>query len=181
MARIVTVSILVDEVEEANVTDSINEMLRTHWIENGGNVIDWAIDHVGAVCEEMNDSIENGTYKEGDAFCDWVIFSRSEMEKGDGAGFWSNHYGWSTLDLATKFASTEGDKPVTAGDDATWMLAPYRLNFFRALLIEQPGAEMLDQTPIAYECWAETEDHAKEQVIDAYPGCHVLEVEGVVQ
>lgn len=68
MAHTVTVTILVDEAEESNVTDSINEMLRKHWVENGGNVIDWAIDHSGEVCEEMNDSIANGTYEEGDAF-----------------------------------------------------------------------------------------------------------------
>lgn len=178
MAYTATITILIDEADEVRVADSINEMLRTNWVENGGNVVDWAIDHVGAVCEELNDSIANDTYQEGDAFREWVIFSRSEMEKGDGAGFWSNGYGWTTLDLATKFASTEGDKPVTAGDDATWMLAPYRLNLYRALLIEQPDDETLDQTPIAFECWAETEGHARDQVINAYPGCRVLEIGG---
>jgi len=177
MAHTVTISILVDEVEEANVTDSVSEMLRNHMVGNGGNVVDWVIDHVVAVCEEMNDSIANGTYEEGDAFREWVIFSRAKMHESGGAGFWSNDYGWTTLDLATKFASTGGDKPVTAADDATWMLLPSSMDFYRVILIERPGDAMLDQTPIAYECWAETEDHAKEQVIDAYPGCRVLEIE----
>lgn len=181
MAFTATVTILIDEPEESMVIDCINEMLRNCGVGNGGNVADWAIDHVGVVCEEMNDSIANETYAKGDAFRDWVIFSRSEMNKGEGAGFWSNNYGWTTLDLATKFASTEWFKPMSAGADATWMLAPYRLNFFRALLIEQPDDEALDQTPIAFECWAESEVHAKEQVIDAYPGCRVLEIQGVMQ
>lgn len=177
MAYTATVTILIDEEEEASVTNSIHKMLRCSWVENGGNVVDWTISHLGAVCDEMKDSIANDTYAEGDAFRDWVIFSRSEMEKGNGAGFWSNEYGWTTLDLATKFAGTEGDKPATAADDATWMLPPFSMNFYRVILIERPGDAMLDQTPIAYECWAETEDHAKEQVIDAYPGCRVLEIE----
>lgn len=49
MAYTATITILIDEADEVRVADSINEMLRTNWVENGGNVVDWAIDHVGAV------------------------------------------------------------------------------------------------------------------------------------
>lgn len=61
MAYTATITILIDDADEVRVADSINEMLRTNWVENGGNVVDWAIDHVGAVCEELNDSIANDT------------------------------------------------------------------------------------------------------------------------
>lgn len=135
MAYIATIKILVDEANESTVYDGLNEMLRTAqepvdeddaetpWL------LDWKFESVDPVNESLNDSIANETYAEGDAFNDWVIFSRSEAVAQDGAGFWSNEYGWTTLDLATKFeGASVQDLPISAGMDAVWMLAPYHSN-----------------------------------------------------
>jgi hypothetical protein len=184
MAYVVTVKILVDEADKVSVFDGINEILRDAQIggPNGEDrdwVVDWKFDSVEPVNESLNDSIANETYFEGDAFRDWVIFSRSEAIAQDGAGFWSNKHGWTTLDLSTKFkGAPTRNLPHSVGMDAMWMLAPYRMTFYRIMLVESPDDDTLDQTPIAFECFAENYDHAAEQAENAYPGCKILGTEG---
>lgn len=127
MAYIATVKILVDETNETNVYDGINEMLRSaqYGEPNGeGWIVDWKFESVDPVNESLNDSVANETYEEGDAFGDWVIFSHSEALAQDGAGFWSNEYGWTTFDEATKFDSREVIVPCSTGMDAIWILIP---------------------------------------------------------
>lgn len=175
MAYLATVTILIDEADEARACDGISEMLTAAQqpVEEDGEswIVDWSIDSVATTTDELDDSICNDTYAEGDAFRDWVIFSRSEAVAQDGAGYWSNEYGWTTLDLATKFDAINRERPLSAGMDGVWMLAPYRMEFYRLLLVEFPDDQSLDQTPIAFECWAENLDHAIEQAENAYPGC----------
>jgi hypothetical protein len=124
MAYVVTVKILVDEANEASVFDEINEILRNaKQDEDSGCVVDWKFDSVEPANESLNDSIANETYFEGDAFGYWVIFSRSEAIAQDGAGFWSNKHGWTTLDLSTKFkGAPTRNLPRSAGMDAMWLL-----------------------------------------------------------
>lgn len=135
MAYMATIKILVDEANEATVYDGLNEMLRmaqepvdedseeTPWL------LDWKVESVDPTNESLNDSIVNETYAEGDAFNDWVIFSRSEAIAQDGAAFWSNEYGWTSLDLATKFdGSSAHDLPISTNRDAMWLLAQYDSN-----------------------------------------------------
>lgn len=180
MAHIATVKILVDEANENAVYDGINEILRDAQMggTNGefrGWVVDWKFESVEPTNEELNDSIANEAYAEGDAFSDWVIFSRSEAVAQDGAGFWSNVHGWTTLEQATRFKSAfVRSLPHSAGMDATWMIAPDGMSFYRLMLIESPDEPELDQTPIAFECFVENYEHAVEQAEDAYPGCHIL-------
>jgi hypothetical protein len=187
MAYIATVKILVDEADKVSVFDGINEILRDAQIggPNGEDrdwVVDWKFDSVEPVNESLNDSIANEAYEEGDAFAEWVIFSSSEARANDGSGFWSNEHGWTTLDLATKFDAIERERahdgPLSTGMDAMWMLAPYRMTFYRLMLVEAPDDDTLGQTPIAFECFAENYDHAVEQAENAYPGCRVLGTEG---
>jgi len=190
MAFIATVSILVDEANEASVYDGINEILRDAQMggpngEDRGWVVDWKFKAVEPVNESLNDSIANETYTEGDAFSDWVIFSRSEAIARDGAGFWSNEYGWTTLDLATKFCGYESrrphDGPLSAGMDAVWMLAPYGMNLYRLRVEEDLFCGNPPKNEVhghIFECWAENYDHAVEQAENAYPGCRVLGTEG---
>jgi hypothetical protein len=187
MAYIATVKILVDEADKASVFDGLNELLR--FAQMGGPngedrdwVVDWKYDGLKPVNDFIEDSIFNETYAEGDAFKDWVIFSRSEAVTHNGAGFWSNEHGWTTLDLVTQFSDDERKckphLPLSTGMDAMWMLAPYRMTFYRLMLVESPDDDTLDQTPIAFECFAENYDHAVEQAENAYPGCKVLGTEG---
>lgn len=181
MAHIVTLRILVDKPDEVRVIDGVNEMLRAAQApvdeDNGDGpwIVDWSLDSVDPVSEDLNDSMANETYDEGDAFRDWVIFSRSESLRHDGDGFWSNEYGWTTLDLADKYSSVQHDMPYSAGNDAMMMLAPYRMNLYRLRVLEdyQLNGD-LAETIVMFECWAEDYGHAEEQAKSAYPGCKVL-------
>jgi len=52
----------------------------------------------------------------------FVIFSQREASASeDHAGFWSNGFGWTTLDCATTFPDTIGRLPSIGAPDATWM------------------------------------------------------------
>ncbi len=179
MAYIITAKILVDEPQEEWALAGLNDILARAQARGDGEagstpaILDWSLASAARVNDHLADAIVNETYQSGDAFADFVIFSRSEAIRGDGqAGFWSNEYGWTTLDLATKFDVNVGiDLPVSHGQDAVWMPAPYGLNFMRLKLIEEPAQSM---TTIVFECFAEDFNHALEQAENAYPGSMVV-------
>ena len=181
MAYLVTLTVLVDEatedLAETRVSYALKSIISACPI---GAVLDWQSVSVARANESLNDAICNDTYETGDAFKDWVIFSRSEaIASGDAAGFWSNEFGWTAFDLATRFSGADRDLPVSAGDDALWMSAPAGLTYYQCLLVEFPDDQSLDQTPIAFECWAENQEHAIEQAQNAYPSSKVLETEPI--
>jgi hypothetical protein len=132
MAHIATIKILIDDQDEARVIEGLNEMLQTaaspiDEAEPFQRIVDWEIEAANPAHIELDDSIANEAYEKGDFQRDWVLFSASEASaNGDGAGYWSNSFGWTTLDLATKFDGQHAEKPLTAGEDALWMLAPYQ-------------------------------------------------------
>ena len=101
MAYIATVKILVDQANESAVYDGLNEFLRA--IEADGPngeaplVIDWKYLSVEPIAPEIEDSILNETYEEGDAFrskaptidqpFDLVIDAYAVSEFGDGPAY----------------------------------------------------------------------------------------------
>lgn len=84
--------------------------------------------------------------------------------------------------------SSHGDSNVTVGmlTDASplgergWLLPSgyeiflERLEQHRVMLVEFPMDPTLDQTSIAFDCWAESHEHAIEQAENAYPGCKIV-------
>ena len=84
--------------------------------------------------------------------------------------------------------SSQGDINATVGmlSDASplgergWLLPSgyeiflERLEQHRVMLVESPMDPTLDQTPIAFDCWAESPEHAIEQAENAYPGCKIV-------
>ncbi|MCW3660294.1 hypothetical protein ACVSNE_00210 [Pseudomonas aeruginosa] len=61
------------------------------------------------------------TSEVGDA---WVVYSPNESAVGDSAGFWSNEFGWVTLDQATCFSAEEIGRlqpPISTGGDACFV------------------------------------------------------------
>ena len=84
--------------------------------------------------------------------------------------------------------SSQGDVNATVGmlSDASplgergWLLPSgyeiflERLEQHRVILVEFPMDPTLDQTPIAFDCWAESPEHAIEQAENAYPGCKIV-------
>jgi hypothetical protein len=178
MAYIANIKILVDEVDENTVSEKLNALLQAAKTgsPNGdeGWVVDWQIGEIAPVDESLEDSIVNGTYEKGEAFEDWVIFSYSEC-KNENAGYWSNEWGWTTFDEATRFdGSGPINFPISRENDAMLIMAKYRLEFYRLMLIEQPDDAAQNQEPIAFECFAENYDHALDQAENAYPGCEVI-------
>ena len=50
-------------------------------------------------------------------------------------------------------------------------------NNYRVTLVESPG----DRFKLIFECFADDEDHAEEQAMDAYPGCTVLHITKILE
>lgn len=125
MAHIVKLEILVDDPNQSRVYDSLNELLRNaQSSETGNNIVDWTFDDASMIHSSLQDSLANETYSEGEAFQDWVIYSASEAAVSeDNAGFWSNEYGWTTFNLATRFGGCDLDLPVARNNDAVLILA----------------------------------------------------------
>ena len=170
MAYIATIKLVINEFDERRVIDGLNDMMRNAQSEvdddlEGENhwITDWAISQVDPAGDLIEKAIATGKYEDGYAFKDFVIFSPDEYGRDDGAGFWSNEYGWTTLDLATKYESPYG-APSVMKDDAVWMAAPYRMRFITMWVLEKDASQA-----ILFECWADDFDHAVEQARDAYP------------
>lgn len=127
MAYLVTVKLLLDEASEEAATalaQAAINCITSQELANAETLVDSTIEDVSAVNESLDDSIANETYSEGDAFANWVLYSQSEADSDsdDNAGYWSNTYGWTSRDLATRFSSTSCDKPESVGMDAMWMV-----------------------------------------------------------
>lgn len=105
-----------------------------------------------------------------------VIFAASEARNG--AGFWSNESGWTTIDGATRFTLKERESlslPMSAGGDARWISADLDgLTFFVLDLSDKDGVKL------QFECFAEDFEHASEQAQDAYPGCQILSTHNLI-
>lgn len=55
----------------------------------------------------------------------YAVFSPSESEINDGAGFWNTRDGWVKISQATRFTHSERQTrplPIATGQDAIWML-----------------------------------------------------------
>ena len=127
MAYLVTGKLLLDEASEEAATalaQAAIHCITSQELANAETLVDSTIEDVSAVNESLDDSIANETYSEGDAFANWVLYSQSEADSDsdDNAGYWSNTYGWTSRDLATRFSSTSCDKPDSVGMDAMWMV-----------------------------------------------------------
>lgn len=131
MAHLVTLTLLINDDNDGHVCDGVNEMLRTAQqpIEQGGDfwLVDWSLDNVRPTLKELDKSLTKGSYAEGDLQRDWVAFSAKEAatDPGSNYGYWSDNFGWTTLDLATKYDASDRDTPITEAGDVVWMMAPY--------------------------------------------------------
>lgn len=175
MAQLVTLKLVIDDTNEENVYDGLNEMFRASqlpvdpMIDSKPWIVDWSISDVSETAPVLDKLIASGRYEEDKAFCDYVVFSPSEARASDDmAGFWSNSFGWTTLDLATKFDCLNRDMPIGLDNDAAMILAPYGLNFFRLLVIEEGGS-----VAALFECWAGSKEEADEQALLAFPSGQV--------
>jgi len=114
----------------------------------------------------------------------FLVYSKSEaIYSEDGAGFWSNDLGWTTMDLATKFSQEEKESivrlPSIGVEDATWIHFNSELSLYVLRIVERNDdddeqSQPEDSAAIYFDCFAEDLEHAKEQAANAYPGCKIL-------
>lgn len=103
MAKIITLQLLLDTNDQRVTDDMFDEILAAYPM-----IIDHDIINDVPVCHELEDMIVNETYEAGDAFKSWVVYSpRTDDVNGDGC-YYSETYGWSSYDLATRYAPTLG-------------------------------------------------------------------------
>lgn len=125
MAYLVSIELLFDETDENDLVQSIRAWL-SEAKQKDETLLDWSVQSAEKINPSLEDSIANDTYSKGDVFSNWVIYSPSEAKSSDdNAAFWSNDFGWTTFDLATRFDATTYNLPLSIGNDAAFYTNEY--------------------------------------------------------
>lgn len=123
MAKIVTVTLLLDVFSDGEAVDMVSAMCGVRQLK--GLMVDYQVQTVDEVAPELADSIVNETYVAGEFAANWVFFSPSEAatEPDDPLhGYWSNEYGWTSRDLASRFEPVLFcNRPMSRGDDVVFL------------------------------------------------------------
>lgn len=171
MAKILTVHLLVDDSSDAAIEAGVTALLAS---AEKGWIVDHNMDLPFDAPKEIEDAIVNETYTQGDTFHPHIFYSLEEAVRSDGAGFWSNTYGFTTRDLATRFLLTDGplDRPITGGDIVLMREDGQACEQWVVTLFEKDGDSHQEDAAV-FECWADNAEHAKEQAANAYPDCEI--------
>lgn len=125
MAHLVSIELLFDSTDEKDLIQSLGTWL-SEVQKKDSTLVDWSVQSAEKINPSLEDSIANDTYSKGDVFSNWVIYSPSEAKSSDdNAAFWSNDYGWTTFDLATRFDATTYNLPLSSGNDAAFYTNEY--------------------------------------------------------
>ena len=107
MAYLATLQLLIDVESESAATVLTSDIASQ--LQADGQVLDWSVSDARAVNETIRDSIVNETYVSGECFGEYIVVSTTKRPQD--ASFWSNTYGWTAYDLATRFDATVADLP----------------------------------------------------------------------
>lgn len=107
MVYLATLQLLIDAESESAATVMSSD-IASH-LQADGQVLDWSVSDARAVNETIRDSIVNETYVSGECFGEYIVVSTTKRPQD--ASFWSNTYGWTAYDLATRFDATVADLP----------------------------------------------------------------------
>lgn len=126
MARLVTITVLVNDTNEKRIEGALEDMMVTAQgpIDPDEDQQAWLVDFtIGLsypVNPQLTEEIKAENYQ-GNGITDWVLFSPKEYGADDDrSGFWSNEYGWTTFDLATRF-DPHAQNPLVGIPDAQWV------------------------------------------------------------
>lgn len=112
MAYLATVQLLIESESESAATAYAQELLTLH---ASSKVVDSQVVNTSEVNETIRESIANGTYVMGACFGNYLVVRNHP--RPDQAAFWSNRYGWTSYDLATRFGADAIDIPASAAAD----------------------------------------------------------------
>ena len=107
MAYLATLQLLIDVESESAATVLTSDIASQ--LQADGQVLDWSVSDARAVNDTVHDSIGNETYVSGECFGEYIVVSTTKRPQD--ASFWSNTYGWTAYDLATRFDATVADLP----------------------------------------------------------------------
>jgi hypothetical protein len=107
MAYLATLQLLIDAESESDATVLSSDIASQ--LQADGQVLDWSVKDARAVNDTVRDSIANETYVSGECFGEYIVVSTTKRPQD--ASFWSNTYGWTAYDLATRFDATVADLP----------------------------------------------------------------------
>lgn len=114
MAYLATLQLLIDAESESAATVLTSDIASQ--LQADGRVLDWSVSDARAVNETVRDSIVNETYVSGECFGEYIVVSTTKRPQD--ASFWSNTYGWTSYDLATRFDATVADLPKAVQHDS---------------------------------------------------------------
>lgn len=95
MAFVFNLRVLVDEKKPEMAKRALIDALN-------GCSLDAEVSYFCNTNASLDDSIVNETYQTGDAFENWLVVINIEGKRA----YWSNQYGWTSIERATRFDST---------------------------------------------------------------------------
>jgi hypothetical protein len=99
MAYMATIQLLIEAETESSATSIAKELASQ--MQAAGQILDSQVGDVSPVNQFINEQIADGTYVLGECFGNYIVVS---IEKRDpDTSFWSNTFGWTSYDLATRF------------------------------------------------------------------------------
>mgnify|MGYP000411413100 FL=1 len=99
MAYLATVQLLIDAETESSATGIAQELVSQ--MHANGSVLDFSVDDVRTVKQTINEQIADGTYVMGECFSNYLVVSKAKRDPE--ASYWSNTFGWTDYNLATRF------------------------------------------------------------------------------
>ena len=99
MAYLATVQLLIDAETESSASSLAQELLAN--MHSHGEVLDFNVDDVRTVKQTINEQIADGTYVMGECFSNYLVVSKAKRDPE--ASYWSNTFGWTDYNLATRF------------------------------------------------------------------------------
>ena len=99
MAYLATVQLLIDAETESSASGLAQELVAN--MHSHGEVLDFNVDDVRTVKQTINEQIADGTYVMGECFSNYLVVSKAKRDPE--ASYWSNTFGWTDYNLATRF------------------------------------------------------------------------------
>ena len=119
MAYLATVQLLIDAETESRASSLAQELLAN--MHSHGEVLDFNVDDVRTVKKTINEQIADGTYVMGECFGNYLVVSKAKRDPD--ASYWSNTFGWTDYNLATRFDALVDRLPTgLTNDEAAFIL-----------------------------------------------------------
>lgn len=153
-------------------TEYVAEKLIRQLLNDYDAVVDVDVTDIKPLEASVEDAIVNETYESGEAFAAFIYYSPKQGNQA-GNGFWSNEYGWTTRDLASRFSMFDGVPKYYDADDVE--IVPDNGPVGRFFVGYHPDDQ--EAGIQNFQCWADSREDAIDHAYRQSPGIQPVNVD----